>query len=115
MSKKFSLKFLFNLPFVFYCFFGSRWGRLSYFRKTVLGYPVLLLFSGVFSDPVFACLVGGVYWLGFLGLVLVYGCRSYKGELGWLYMGLGVVLLVLCVIWLEILNLFLPHGFMKPL
>ena len=115
MSKKLFSKFLFNLPFVLSRFFRTRWASLSYFRKAIFGYPILLLFSGVLSDPMFAMLIGGVYWLGFLGLVLVYGCRSYKGELAWMYMGLGIVLLVLCVIWLEILYFFLPHGFMKPL
>lgn len=112
MIRKIS-KFFYNLPFVLAQLFRSRWVRLGYVRKAIFGYPVLLLFSGVLVDPVFALVVASVYFLGFLGLVFLISSWRYEGEMRWMYLGLGVVLLVLCIIWLEILYFFVPVGIMS--
>lgn len=109
-------KFFYNLPFVLAKMFSNRWFQLSLSRKAIFCYPVLLFFSGVFVDPFFALVVAAAYFVGLLGLVYLVSSYRYVGELRWMYLGLGVVLLVLCMIWLNLLYVLAPHGFMsKPI
>ena len=78
--------------------------RLTRWKQLILAYPLLLVFSGVLSSPLFACLVAGVYELGLCGFVLLFDSRFRVERVNqFLYGGLGALLVVVCWLWLEIL------------
>ena len=103
-------KWFYSLPFFFASFFRSRWVRLGVVRKALLMYPVFVFMGGVLQSPLLGVVVGAVYELGFVGLLLFYCSVRMEGEMTWLYLVLGIILVVLCLIWLELLFFFIPIG-----
>lgn len=82
---------------------------LSRRRLLLLAYPVLLLFSGIWQNPLFACIIAGIYELGLAGLYLVNESR-YKVETVYqrAYVVLGGLLVLVCLLWLEMLYIIMP-------
>ena len=75
---------------------------LSRRKQFLLAYVVLLFFSGIFHNPLYALVVGFVYWVGLVGLVTLIDARL-RVENKFLYGFLGVSLLFISWVWLEIL------------
>lgn len=109
MSKKLQ-KLFSTFPYLFSNLLRKRWSKLSMYRKALLAYPLLIFIGGAFQSPSLALVVGSVYMMGFYGLVLFYTSRHKEGQLKWLYMILGAVLIFLMQIWLELLYKFVPYG-----
>lgn len=82
--------------------------KLGRRRQFLLAYVLLLFFSGIWQNPLFACIVAGVYLLGLVGFVTVIDARKKVSE-RWLYGFLGCLLMVICVVWIEILYKFMPY------
>jgi hypothetical protein len=82
---------------------------LSRDKLFLLAYPILLFFSGIFQNPLFACIIAALYELGLVGLVTIYDAR-FKAERSnqFLYGFLGVLLLFISLAWLEILVQIMP-------
>jgi hypothetical protein len=81
---------------------ASKFRKLRIRQYLALSYFLLLLASGVLSDPIMAVVYAGLYEAGFLGLILVYiSPMQEKNEMRWGYLALGVTLIVCCMLWLE--------------
>jgi signal transduction histidine kinase len=86
-----------------------KYSGLSRRKLFLLAYPVLLLFSGIWQNPLFACIISAVYLLGLYGLVLLFDCRLKPDKTNRILYGfLGVMLLFICWVWLEILVKVMP-------
>lgn len=82
----------------------KRFYGLKRWKQIVLAYPFLLFFSGVLRNPFFACVVALLYLMGLAGLVLVLDSVKREDRASqFLYGGLGGLLVLVCLIWLEIL------------
>lgn len=84
--------------------------KLGRRRQFLCAYVLLLFFSGIWQNPLFACVVAGVYLVGLVGFVTVYDARKRvgRGE-RFMYGFLGCLLLFICVVWLEILYQIMPY------
>jgi hypothetical protein len=78
----------------------------------IAAYPILFLMSGFMQDPFTAMLVAAIYEVGLVGLYLFYKSAFLpNAALRWMYLGLGILLVVLAWIWLQVLSGILPYGF----
>ncbi len=83
--------------------------KLGRRKQYLCAYVLLLFFSGIWQNPLFACIISAVYLLGLVGLVTAVDARkraSRKEQ--YLYGFLGVLLLFICVVWLQILYMVMP-------
>lgn len=78
--------------------------NLSFFQFVILSFPITLLLSGIIRDPFTGLIVGGIYTLGFVGLVNFYNSRQKETSmLKYAYLLMGFLLVVVSMLWLEIL------------
>ena len=84
--------------------------RLSRKQLLVCAYPILLFFSGIWQNPIFAMVIAGVYEVGLVGLFLVNEAR-YKTErlYQYAYVVLGGLLMFTMLMWLETLYKLMPY------
>jgi hypothetical protein len=77
----------------------------------IAAFPFLFLMSGFMQDPFTAMLIAAIYEVGLAGLCLFYkSAFQPNAALSWMYLGLGILLVVLAWIWLEVLSKIIPYG-----
>lgn len=85
-------------------------GKLGRRRQFLCAYVFLLFFSGLWQNPLFACVVAGVYLLGLAGLVTVFDARKRASRNEqYMYAFFGCLLMFISVVWLEILVRIMPY------
>jgi hypothetical protein len=83
--------------------------KLGRRKQFLLAYVLLLFFSGIWQNPLFACIISAVYLLGLAGLVTVYDARKKASRSNqYMYSFLGCLLIFISVVWLEILVIIMP-------
>jgi hypothetical protein len=85
-------------------------GKLGRRRQFLLAYVFLLFFSGLWQNPLFACIIAGIYLLGLAGLVTVFDARKRASRNEqYMYAFFGCLLMFISVVWLEILLRIMPY------
>lgn len=94
----------------FFSLFYTRLTGLSFWRFLALAYPILLLFGGILQNPVLACVVAIVYEIGLCGIAFVYSAKDKSDKAQLESLGLGGLLIFVCILFLEVMAVVVPHG-----
>lgn len=78
---------------------------LSFSNFILLALPIVMFFCGIFRNPLLALVVGGIYLVGFVGLMIFYeSAQKDTPRLKFTYLILGWLLVVISWMWLEIIS-----------
>lgn len=84
--------------------------KLGRRKQFLCAYVCLLFFSGLWQNPLFACIIAGIYLLGLAGLVTVLDARKRASRNEqYMYAFFGCLLMFISVVWLEILYQVMPY------